>query len=330
MTSLVTGNGVRNSGAGLHWPLNYNARRSGDAAFFAALRPLSVYGYTHSFRSLHKRKLTAVEQEFLHDHCQRLKVYKHGDVVKDSKGAFRQINIYPFAEQLQLICADREACEFLARRDDRSSNATGEMPNRDRRSSQIIYLEIALDMILPDERTLCAAFAALKRCLVQKWNGKHEPIEFDNGGMSTGRRWNGRYITAYRSKPSPVTGEVNCLHIEYRICSAGAVRKVEVESSTDLPTFDYVAFWEEYLDLREVDIEHLGRHRLNKCEKSRRQRPGILDCRVGQVLWRANAYDSSGSLCTQAFMQNYGGGPFLKRIPIRHLLPTSRENELFS
>jgi hypothetical protein len=100
-----------------------------------------------------------------------------------------------------------------ASRDDRIPKGDGALPKRDRQPPLIIYLEIALDIILANEQILREAFAAFKRCFVQLWNGKNEAIEFDNGGMSTGRRWNGKYLSGYISKPSPVTGEVDCLHI---------------------------------------------------------------------------------------------------------------------
>ncbi|MBB5053320.1 hypothetical protein HNQ36_003311 [Afipia massiliensis] len=304
--------------------------RPDAAAFLAALAPLDVYLYAHSGRILFKRPLTTEERQHLADNCQSLDVHRHGQWIKDASGAFRQLNIFPFREQVQLVGANRVALAYLASRDDRIPRGNGALPKRDRQPPLIIYLEIALDIILANEQILREAFAAFKRCFVQLWNGKNESIEFDNGGMSTGRRWNGKYLSAYISKPSPVTGEVDCLHIEYRICSARAVRAVGIASIADLLAFDFRAFWQKHLVLRDVDIARLGRHSLNKRFGKRRQEPGPDDRRTGQVLWRAYAYDKSGSLCVQALIQNYGSGPFLKNIPIAHFLPSSGENALVS
>lgn len=142
----------------------------------------------------------------------------HGEWMRDATGVFRQANIHPFREQVQVISANMLVLEFLASRDDRPTKKNGTLPKRDRNPPLVIYVEITLDVILPNEQILKKAFSALKRCFIQRWNDKNQSIEFDDGGMSTGRRWNGKYVTSYISKPSPVTGEVDCLHIEYRIC----------------------------------------------------------------------------------------------------------------
>lgn len=302
--------------------------RPDAAAFLAALTPLDVYAYAHSTRILFKRPLTAEERQHLTDNCQSFDVRRHGQVVKDASGNFRQLNIFPFREQVQLVGANRVALEYLASRDDRVAKRNGALPKRDRQPPLIIYLEIALDIILPDEQILRKAFAAFKRCFVQLWNGKNETIEFDNGGMSTGRRWNGKYVTAYISKPSPVTGEVDCLHIEYRICGASAVRAIGIASIADLLAFDFRAFWQKHLILRDVAIERLGRHSLNKRFGTRRQAPSPDDRRTGQVIWRARAYDRSGGHSVQALIQNYGSGPYLKRIAVDHFLPSASQNAL--
>jgi hypothetical protein len=307
------------------------AGRTDHAAFFAALRPLDAYTYFHSMRLLRKRPLTVGEREHLGDNCTSLVIHRHGQWVKDGSGVHRQLNIYPFTEELQLVCPNRTACEFLAALDDRVPYSRDKLSKHDRHPPLIVYLEVALDMILPDEGTLHAAFSALKRCFVQRWNGKNETIEFDNGGMSTGRRWRGKYVTSYISKPSPVTGEIECLHTEYRVGSAPAVRAVGVASIGDLLTFDHVAFWRKHFLLSDVDLERLGRHFRSKNQRRQRGRPkrSADDRRTGQVVWRACGYDRSGSLCVQALIRNYCSGQFLKRIASDHLLPSASENALF-
>lgn len=302
------------------------ARTAAD--ILAALAPLDVYAYAHSGRSHFKRKLTAEERQHLADNCQSLDVRYHGEWIRDANGVFRQLNIFPYREQVQVVGANLVALTFLASRDDRIPKSNGALPKRDRNPPRIVYLEIALDIILANDQILRKAFAAFKRCFVQLWNGKNESIEFDNGGMSTGRRWNGKYVSGYISKPSPVTGEVDCLHIEFRICSTRAARDIGIASIADLLAFDFRAFWQKHLILRDVDIARLGRHSLNKRFGTRRQVPGPDDRRTGQVRWRAHGYDKSGSLCVQALIQNYGSGPFLKNIPVAHLLPSSTENSL--
>lgn len=301
-------------------------KRITPAAFLAALNPSDVYPYCHSMRQLRKRPLTPSAQAYIRENCDSLSVHRHGQLVSDKRGRFHQVNIYPFRERLQVVGPNPEVYKFLASLDDRIPDSTGKLPEHDLRPPLITCLEITLDIILSDEKVLRTAFDALKRCFVQRWNGKHETVEFGNGGMSTGRRWPGRYFTAYISKPSPVTGEVDCLHLEYRICSARAVRDIEVQSVSDLLTFDHTRFWKKNLVFLDIDFRRLGRNHRNKAEKRKRQKPDIDDRRIGQSLWRANAYDQSGSLCVQEFLKNYGPGPYLEPIPIGHLLPSSSQN----
>lgn len=306
------------------------ARPADDAAFIAALTPLDSYLYLHAARILFKRPLTPTERQYLADNCQSLNVHRHGQWVTDENGVSRQLNIFPHREQVQVVGANLLALKFLASRDDRLPKGNGAMPKRDRNPPLVIYLEIALDIIVENEQVLSRAFDAFNRCFVQLWNGKHGAIDFVNGGMSTGRRWNGKYATGYISKPSPVTGEVNCLHIEYRICSAQAVRAVGVNSIADLLTFDFRAFWEKNLILRQIDVERLGRHVLNKRFGTRRRERGPKDRRTGQIYVRAYGYNKSGTICAQALMQNYGSGPFLSSIAVGHLLPSASQNALVS
>lgn len=301
-----------------------------DSAFITALKPLDSYLYLHNARILFKRPLAPDERQYLADNCQSLTVHRHGQWVTDENGASRQLNIFPHREQVQVVGANQLALKFLALRDDRPPKNNGALAKRDRNPPLVIYLEIALDIILQDEQLLNRAFDAFTRCFVQLWNGKHGVIEFLNGGMSTGRRWNGKYATSYISKPSPVTGEVNCLHIEYRICSAQAVRAVGVNSLADLLMFDFRSFWEKHLILRQIDVERLGRHVLNKSLGTRRQAPGPKDRRTGQIYVRAYGYNKSGTICAQALLQNYGAGPFLKSIAVEHFLPSTSQNALFS
>jgi hypothetical protein len=132
----------------------------------------------------------------------------------------------------------------------------------------------------------------------------------------------------YEAAQCQDAGEVDCLHIEYRICSTRAVRDIGIASIADLLAFDFRAFWQKHLVLRDVDIARLGRHSLNKRFGTRRQEPGPNARRTGQVIWRARAYDKSGSLCVQSLIQNYGSRPFLKSIPVDHLPPSSGANAL--
>jgi hypothetical protein len=56
-----------------------------------------------------------------------------------------------------------------------------------------------------------------------------------------------------------VTGELWCLHLEWRLRSLKAVRAAGIESGEDLIGFNHREFWQKRLLLFDVDRQRLGR-----------------------------------------------------------------------
>ncbi len=172
-------------------------------------------------------------------------------------------------------------------------------------------LEVALDFVFDTAAERDDAFEFLHRHLVRRWHGK-QTVRAIRGGTTAllteeieqantrydGSRAARNVIAFYREDHSRITGEGNCLHLEWRAKGAHAVRQAGVQSVKDLFDFDHRGFWQKRLVLIQVEPERLGRSirnrgRLGRGRKDRR------DGQVGQVV-----LNSVGSV--QELIDRYG------------------------
>jgi hypothetical protein len=133
--------------------------------------------------------------------------------------------------------------------------------------------EIALDWVFKFRGHRDEVWEFLHRHLVRRWHGKKQEIRFyrpkaqtpvvaDDGTVGTrydAGRWAPNVIASYREDHSRITGEVNCLHLEWRLTGVKAMRGAGIESGQDLLGFDHRQFWQKRLLLRNADQERLGR-----------------------------------------------------------------------
>lgn len=75
---------------------------------------------------------------------------------------------------------------------------------------------------------------------------------------ASGRRARSNTAT-YADRASKVTGEVCCIHHEYRLRDAEALRVIGIHTIDDVIKFDHYAFWKKYLLAYEIDFAVLGR-----------------------------------------------------------------------
>lgn len=337
--------------------LSHRNGGSDFADFLRRLTPEDIFAYPHFARVWLKRPLDQAEHRRLRDLCQgTVRVFKDGHRLRDADGkivrwsrdsrrkdkdgaplhkkgdAYRVHINQPYQQEVHLICPRPEAITFLDARDDSVAFCNAKKP------PLIIYLEIAHELILRDEIELRVAFDAFAHCLVQLWPGTFGPKRIrrsrfvsDTGNLvSTGRRWPGSYRTIYTGKVSPVTGQPECFKNEMRLCGSREVRKGGITSLLEWLNFDYGAYVLKTLRLEYLDMAHLGRWHRNKVEGTKRQKSEPADIRTARVLWRAYGYDlnGNGTMSVQSFLSQYpfGRGPFVKSIPIGHLLPVARSS----
>jgi hypothetical protein len=170
------------------------------------------------------------------------------------------------------------------------------------RPVMINYVEIAIDWCGVD---IDALHETLDTLLVRKWWRRGYEIalfertnhnRYDGPGRASNR------TTFYQETHSRITGELRCLHFEWRAKRRGPVEKLGIVDLQSLVEFDHDAFWsvrfDKYLALYRVDVERLGRAIRNACDKTRDQSPQLqrvgwgrrrvlnLDTYRGEVAWR--------------------------------------------
>ena len=142
-------------------------------------------------------------------------------------------------------------------------------------------VEVALDHIFECWADRDDALQYLHQHLVRRWHGKKQRIKIgrtsEKPTAGTRRPFepvdeiddaDTRYdagrsapngIAFYRNDYCRITGELHCLHVEWRAKGVRAVRGIGIQTLADLAAFDHRAFWQERLRLVEVDPERLGR-----------------------------------------------------------------------
>jgi hypothetical protein len=126
-------------------------------------------------------------------------------------------------------------------------------------------------------------------------------------------------IVLYQEDHSRITGEPDCLHIEWRASNRRAVISVGIESAQDLIGFDFRQFWKRRLQLLTVEPERLGRYFPRQGRKGR-QRNSALDRRRGRILL-------NGVASIQELIDRYQVRRLLRSIPNETLLPKRSEGE---
>ena len=154
---------------------------------------------------------------------------------------------------------------------------------------------------------------------------------FPNENYRTGKlHRQGVVFQAYGDQPSKVTGEFVCFHLEAKITSSRALRRIGITHPKDLLSFDVNAFWDNNLIFLDVDRERLGRWYINKNEKKRlRSSPittwGYYNVHkvTGGRLFRIHGRDEFGHLSVQRFIDQMGSGPYVIELPIKEALKTA-------
>ncbi len=80
---------------------------------------------------------------------------------------------------------------------------------------QMNYLELALDWMFDDEYQRDDAFEFVCNHLVKRWHGK-QAVKFCKKTRYTGQRKVANKLVSYADQPSRTTGELYCVHNEWR------------------------------------------------------------------------------------------------------------------
>lgn len=120
------------------------------------------------------------------------------------------------------------------------------------------YVEFALDWTFNYEDERDAAWSFTDRHIVKRWHRESQGIRYVKGTRYTAGRHGNSNLVGYADKPSRITGELYCLHIEYRM-RLRALRRIGISSAKDLLNYDHHQFWTQRLLLRAIDLDRFGR-----------------------------------------------------------------------
>jgi hypothetical protein len=119
-------------------------------------------------------------------------------------------------------------------------------------------VEVAIDYVMegtPRED----GWAFLDRHLVRRWHGRKQNIRCGGAARYDAGRSAPNVIVLYGESHSRITGEFNCLHLEWRLNGLKSVRKAGIRSGRGLLEFDHRKFWRKRLLLYDINRERLGR-----------------------------------------------------------------------
>jgi hypothetical protein len=142
-----------------------------------------------------------------------------------------------------------------------------------------------------------------------------------------------RLVAAYADKPSKVTNEDNCVHIEHRCVGLPTLRN-GIETVRDMLAFDHAAHWRKLLSrlFLHIDYERYGRIHNNEMKGIKRRHAKItmiggrvpynFDARRGGMLYRKLSLNKEETFRTmQRFIQQVGRDPrFVIPIPVDCIL----------
>jgi len=295
-------------------------RPAGSAGNAAPIYPIAVYSSFDYVKLWLPRPLSGDKLQWLRARCGKLpRPY---------------VNRYGW-QRLKLYQPRREALQFWASVDGAYAN----------------FVEVALDWVFSCEADLDEAVAFLRRHIVKSYHrGKiHFDPELDDIAHDDNsdfavihrRRVNTRYsnsrksptnLADYFDRPSKVTGEVHCLHMDWRLQRASALVRAGLPKVADLLTLNHREFWRERLQLRMFDLSKLGRTVRNTQFDSRRRQPWInrfgldVDRRNGAIILRA--YGSvqavlNSTIADRAKLRSC----LLPQFDVSHLLPNPQGDD---
>ena len=199
-------------------------------------------------------------------------------------------------------------------------------------------IEIAHDQIMARPEHVDAWLEKGREHVLQRRHKNHRIRIWANGnwrsadlhrvtqrdGKEIRERKHGIVFQAYGDAPCRITDEPNCAHLEAKVYGSSAIRRIGIYGPKDLLNFDYELFWRRHFHLYKLDVERLGRWYVNKT-KNRRQRSwpkpkGGFHYNehrsTGGLLCRAVGRDGYGNFSIQRIVNEFGRGPFLKKVPL--------------
>ena len=273
----------------------------------AVKRLCDVYAYVDVVGVWHKRPLTAQRLRWLSGECGTPLIAPPFLVHKPAR-------FDPsYVMYTRLLQPSKAVHEWLADLDD----------------IKMTYSELARDHNYDEDGQHEVMGLLCNSSLVQRWHGNRRTrifIEGANGSTGTGR---GLSFTWYTTKPSKITGEVNCFHFEAKLCGSRELRRHGIYHPRDLLTFDHDQFWQEMwskrLTFATLDRAGLGRY-VDNCAKGTKRRVSTQEDHTrGCLLYRIFGQAGEGGFSVQGVYDEFGSRPSyinVDSVPIQPDMPS--------
>lgn len=184
-------------------------------------------------------------------------------------------------------------------------------------------LEAAIDFIFACPTDRDDAYEFFHRHMVRRWHGCNQEIRAycaeegkpirasieESESRYDAGRWVPNRITSYKESYSRATGELYCLHVEWRANGVRACRRAGIRTPVNLVEFDHRAFWDRRLLLLDIEPRKIGR-RVRKKGNLNWGGNSNLDGKIGGIF--LNSVDT-----LQELLDEYGAALRLGRIAKR-------------
>jgi hypothetical protein len=286
-------------------------RRAVNSRLLASrIRPVGVYCYTDNVQVWLRELLSSRQRRWLQNRCDCF--------VDDQPARFDP----RYRQRVQIRQPPETVLGWIAQR----------------RDAYVNRLELALDLVFATEQEKEEAETFIRKHLVKNHRGKQE-IQLQGGTttMYLASPGAANNIVTYAGRECRITGEINCLHIEWRKCGGAALRQEGI-SAKNLNDIDHRDFWQRKLLLYAINPSKLGRQYRKVYEGRRHRRRDQLitrgslnynvEKRMGQTIIKAIGV-KKGIESTQAVIDAHRGKKLnvrksLERIEVKHLLPSKK------
>lgn len=196
------------------------------------IQPTSIHAYIDRIRGWAQHPFSRTDRAYLQQQCSKLYAPPPRRRRWDRDG-------YP--QYLDLTAPTDAALQHLA-------------------GATVNYTEFALDWVFNYEDERDAACTFTNQYLVKRWHRASQGIRFVEGVTRyTAGRHAYTNLVSYADKPSRITGELACLHIEFRARGQRSLQRLGIRCAQDLVNFDHYEFWKTRLLMRTIDEDRFGR-----------------------------------------------------------------------
>jgi hypothetical protein len=197
-----------------------------------AIKPTRIDAYPDTLRVWLRTPLSSDQFRWLQLQCGKLQPFHHASRF-DLRYRFR----------LDIQQPSYEAVKFLNQQSDAVLTRTDE----------------ALDFVFDIAAKRQQAYELIDRHLYKRYHRRQHGIRYCGGTRYTAPHKIKTKVVMYDSKESRISGEVECLHVEYRMFGQAALRRHGIDSLADILGLNRRQFWNQHLLLYGLDVEVLAR-----------------------------------------------------------------------